>query len=384
MEQPEVAPGRTLEVALAHDWLVRYAGSERVLEQILVEFPRSRVLTTVSKDENLPPSLQGAEASVLDRLPGARDHHEWFLPLMPLAWRLRPELDDVDVVIASSHACANAVRVADRVPLVSYCHTPMRYAWDFGAEAERFPPAVRQVARRGMAVFRWWDRKTAQRVTRFVANSGSVARRIGRFYGRAATVVHPPVRTDYFTPGGERGDRFLYVGRLTGYKRPELVVEAFRELPYPLDVVGDGPLRRTLEAGAPSHVRFHGTVNDEALLELYRTATALVYPVDEDFGIAMAEAQACGTPVIGLAAGGAIDIVEPEVTGWLLRRPRTSDVRDAVRRAASASLSSDAIRARALRFSEARFRAELRQLVEEVVHDARRAPRSPRGPSAGG
>src|SRR5262245_52229397 len=169
-----------------------------------LEFPRSRVLTTIRKDSALPPSLRGSEASFLEHLPGAHDHHEWFLPLMPLAWRVRTEIDDVDAVIASSHACANAVRVAPHVPLISYCHTPMRYSWDFDSEAGRFPPAIRSLARRGMALFRTWDRRTATRVTHFVANSRSVASRIERFYGRAATVIHPPVRTEYFTPGHSR------------------------------------------------------------------------------------------------------------------------------------------------------------------------------------
>ena len=197
-------------IAIAHDWLVRYAGSERVVEQLLAEFPGSRVLTTIKDDSSIPAPLRVAEPSVSRRAPRrSRHRHEWYLPLMPLAWRLRGELSGVDAVVASSHACANAVRVADGVPLISYCHTPMRYAWDFTSEASRFPTAVRPAAKQAMRLFRRWDRANARRVTRFVANSRSVAERIARFYGRSATVVHPPVRTDFFTPGGHRSDRFL-------------------------------------------------------------------------------------------------------------------------------------------------------------------------------
>jgi glycosyltransferase involved in cell wall biosynthesis len=360
-------------IAVAHDWLIRYAGSERVLEQILLAFPGSRVLTTIKAESELPQSLHGAETTFLDRVPGSAGHHEWFLPLMPLAWRLAPELGNVDAVVASTHACANAVRVTPGVPLVSYCHTPMRYAWDFDSEAERFPAVVRPAARQGMRFLRRWDRRTAQRVTRFVANSRSVASRIARFYGRSARVVHPPVRTDFFSPGGERGERFLYVGRLTGYKRPDLVVDAFRDLPYALDVVGDGPLLAPLTRASPPNVVFHGAIDDEDLRALYRSAAAFVYPVEEDFGIAMAEAQACGAPVIGLSAGGALDIVEPDVTGWLVARQDPTDVAAAVRRAASAPLSSEVIRTRALRFSEARFRDEIRQVIDDVVRDVEHA-----------
>ncbi len=358
-------------IAIAHDWLVRYAGSERVVEQLLAEFPGSRVLTTIKDDSSIPAPLRVAEPSFLNALPASRHRHEWYLPLMPLSWRLREPLGGVDVVVASSHACANAVRVANGVPLISYCHTPMRYAWDFTAEASRFPTAVRPVARQAMRVFRRWDRATARRVTRFVANSRTVADRIARFYGRSATVVHPPVRTEFFTPGGDRGDRFLYVGRLTGYKRPDLVLEAFRDVPYGLDVVGEGPLLADLQRTATSNVRFLGAVDDAALRELYRAAAAFVYPVDEDFGIAMAEAQSCGTPVIGYGSGGALDIVEEGVTGWLVARQRSSDVRAAVERALRGQFESARIRESALRFSEARFRTAMRRVVEDVVADRR-------------
>lgn len=358
-------------VAIAHDWLVRYAGSERVVEQLLVAFPGSCLHTTILDVRRMPASLHAARTSFLDRMPGSRRHHEWYLPLMPLAWTLRHSLRGVDAVVASSHACALGVRVDPGIPLVCYCHTPMRYAWDFDAEQERFPRAVRTGARLAMAAFRAWDRRASRRVTQFIANSDAVARRIASHYGRDSIVVHPPVRTDYFTPEGDRGSRFLYVGRLVGYKRPDLVIDAFRDLPYELDIVGDGPRRTVLEEAAPANVRFLGGVSDGQLRDLYRSARALVYPVEEDFGIAMAEAQACGTPVIGLASGGARDIVEDGVTGWLLPRQDIGEIRAAVSRAATHHLAHDAIRGRAVRFSEERFRTEIRQAVVAVTKSQR-------------
>ncbi len=169
----------------------------------------------------------------------------------------------------------------------------------------RFPAALRPLVGPGMSWFRRWDRKTAERVTQFVANSTYVAGQIRDFYGRDSLVVHPPVDTDFFTPGG-RGQRedFLYVGRLVSYKRADLVVEAFADLPHRLAVVGDGHLRAGLQARATPNVRFLGNVGGEQLRSLYRSARALVYPAEEDFGIAMAEAQACGTAVISVARGG--------------------------------------------------------------------------------
>jgi glycosyltransferase involved in cell wall biosynthesis len=249
----------------------------------------------------------------------------------------------------------------------------MRYAWDFASERDRFPRPIRPAARLGMAAFRRWDRKTAARVDEFVAISRAVAGRIERFYGRSARVIHPPVRTGYFTPGGERGGHFLYVGRLVSYKRPDLVVEAFAGLPHELVVVGEGHLEQRMRERATPNIRFEGAVADERLRELYRSARALVFPGEEDFGIVMVEALAAGTPVIALGRGGAADIVEPGVSGWLLERQDVDELRSAVRRAAEEELDRAEIRTRAERFAADRFRREIRAAVEELVATRRGA-----------
>jgi glycosyltransferase involved in cell wall biosynthesis len=357
-----------LRVAIAHEWLVRYAGSERCVHEMLHVFPHAPLLTTVVEPSALPAAFARARPSLLQHLPGSTRHHEWLLPLMPLAWRLRTPVSDVDLVISSSHACAKGVRAAAGIPHLCYCHTPMRYAWQFEAERERFPPALRPVARAGMEWFRRWDRKTAAHVTHFVANSTAVARRIEHSFGRHAEVIHPPVDTEFFTPGGERAGFFLYVGRLVGYKRPDLVVEAFAELPeLELVVVGEGPMKPALEAAATANVSFLDTVDGERLRDLYRAATALVYPAEEDFGITMAETIACGTPVIGLSDGGAADIVEPGITGRLVGTQSVSELREAVRQAAREQVDRTAIAARAQRFSAHRFRREIRAAAERCA-----------------
>ena len=360
-----------LRVAIAHEWLTRYAGSERCVEEMLVAFRDARILTTLIDPDQMPEALRAASPSWLQRVPLARSHHEWLVPVMPIAWLLRRPLTDVDIVISSSHACAKAVRRAPGIPHLCYCHTPMRYAWDFDSEASRFPLPLRPAARATMAGFRRWDRTSAGRVTRFVANSRAVKRRIETCYGREATVIHPPVDTEFFRPGGTRGGDFLYVGRLVGYKRPDLVIEAFRELPHRLLVVGVGQLEQRLRATAPPNVVFLGEVRRHRLRALLRSSRALVYPVKEDFGIAIAEAQACGTPVIALQESGAADIVTDGETGWLLRAQDVGEVRRAIRLAARASLDEEEISSRAQRFSAARFRRELRRAAEEAVAEAR-------------
>ena len=357
-----------MRVAIAHEWLVRYGGSERCVEELLQAFPDARLLTTLYEPDAMPATFRGAESSFLQRVPGATGHHEWLVPLMPAAWRLRRPVSDVAAVLSSSHACAKAVRVDDGVAHVCYCHSPMRYAWDFEAEALRFPRRIRPLARRSMAAFRRWDRRTADRVTHFVANSSAVRRRIERYYGRTADVVFPPVRTDFFTPNGVGPtEEFLFVGRLVAYKRPDLVVRAFGELPYRLVVVGTGHLEPELRAAATPNVEFRPRVDDEELRDLYRRARALVYPAEEDFGIAMAEAQATGTPVIALDRGGARDIVVDGVTGWLIAEQTVDAVRAAVVAAAQDELDAGEIRANAERFSGPRFREQMRAVVTDLV-----------------
>lgn len=361
-----------VRIAIAHEWLVRYAGSERVVHEILAEFPRSPLVTTFVNPDAVPAELAQAKPSFLQHVPGATRRHEWFLPLMPLSWRLREPVDDVDVVVSSSHACAKAVRIAPGIPHLCYCHTPMRYAWQLEAESGRFPRALRGAARLAAGRVRNWDRRTAGNVTRFVANSHAVAERIRRFYGRDASVIHPPVRTDFFTPNGklERNDAFLFVGRLVSYKRPDLVVAAFAELPYRLAVVGAGHLRDELVRRATPNVSFIEHVDDNELRDLYRNARALVVPGEEDFGIITAEALACGTPVVAFDRGGSADIVEDGVSGLLYEGDDVEALRAAIRRAAGETFDAAEIRGRAERFSPRRFRREIRAAVEELAAES--------------
>ena len=360
-------PTASYRVAIAHDWLVRYGGAERCLDEMLVAYPDADLYASVIDSERVPDLYGRARPSFLQRIPGAKLHHEVLLPLMPLAWRARRALTGYDVVISSSYACAKAVRVASGVPHICYCHTPIRYAWSFDEERLRFPRALRGPARFAMGAFRRWDRSTSARVSLFIANSSAVAARIAQYYGRRARVIHPPVDTDFYTPAQRKRNGFLYVGRLTGYKRPDLVVDAFAGLEHRLTVVGSGPMLNRLRAAAPANVRFLPSVTREELRQLYRSSEAMVYPVNEDFGIAMAEAQACGTPVIGLAAGGALDIVEPGSDRLARRSP--SGRRDPLRRDARGArvARSSYIADKAARFSAERFRREFGEIVSGVV-----------------
>ena len=372
VQAPAVAFAETawapLRVAIAHEWLVSYAGSERVVEQMCRVFPDARLLTTLRDDRALPPALTHAETGLLQAIPGAASRHQWLIPMMPLDWRLRKPLRDVDVVISSSHACAKAVRVAEGIPHVCYCHTPMRYAWDFARESGRFAAPLRMPARAAMAGFRSWDTRQARRVTQFVANSSAVEERISRTYGRSATVIHPPVDTDYFSPGGHRGGYFLYAGRLVSYKQPDVLVEAFANMrDEELVIAGDGPMLQRLRSAAPPNVRFVVKPSNEQLRELYRGASAVLHPGEEDFGITMVEAQSCGTPVIALNRGGALDIVSDGQTGVLFEVATPESVRAAVRQSQGVAWDIQQLVASASRFSQAAFAQKIRREVHRVA-----------------
>jgi glycosyltransferase involved in cell wall biosynthesis len=364
-------------IVVAHDWTTNYAGSERVVEQLLRMYPSAPLLTSISAEPPLP-FLKGrsVRTSFVQKAPSARHHWEYYLPLMPLAWRSIGEVTGVDAVVSSSHACAHAVRLASDTPQLNYCHTPMRYAWDFESEKDRFPLPYRPLARHAMRWFRRWDRKQAQTVTEYVANSTAVAERIARYYSRAARIIHPPVDVDFFTPspeGREHEPYFLYVGRLVSYKRADLAVEAFAELPFRLVVVGQGHLGPRLRQWAPPNITFREDVTRADLRELYRHATALVFPADEDFGIAMAEAIACGTPVISLNRGGARDIVEVGRNGWLMETDEASSLKSLAWAAAKNSLSSTDISSSASRFSPTLFRQKMHEAVEEMIEGFHRS-----------
>jgi glycosyltransferase involved in cell wall biosynthesis len=367
LSEPPDADRLDYSALIAHDWLVSYGGSERVLRELRRLVPNSRLITTVNGDTALPVELKHSETTFLQRVPGAAGHYRWLLPLMPMAWRLADTATDVDVVISSSHSCAKAIRVAPGIPHVCYCHTPMRYAWEFGSERTRVVRPMRPLAAALMTGFRRWDRRTAQRVDHFVANSSAVAARIRRCYGREAAVIHPPVRTHFFTPGDERGDFFLYVGRMVGYKRADVVIEAFEGRPERLVVVGvDERLRLRLSRRA-SNIHFLPFVSDEHLRSLYRQARALVFVAEEDFGIAMAEAQACGTPVIALARGGALDIVIDRETGRLVKKQTSTAIREALNSFRDDDFNPTHIAHSAGRFSVSSFRYAFAELLRSAV-----------------
>jgi glycosyltransferase involved in cell wall biosynthesis len=365
-----------LRVAIVHDWFVSYAGSERVVEQLIALYPQADVFSLI---EFLRPSdrrcLGGKQVrtSFLQRLPFARRKYAAYLPLMPLAIE-QLNVAGYDLVISSSHCVAKGVLTGPDQLHVSYVHTPMRYAWDAQHEylaGSRFGRGLKGwYARWMLHKLRIWDARTAAGVDSFVANSRFIARRIWKAYRREARVIYPPVDIDAFSPGVRRDDFYVTASRLVPYKRVDVLVEAFNRLPgRRLVIIGDGPELARLRTQAGPNVTFLGYQEHAVLRDYIARARAFLFASREDFGIVLVEAQAAGTPVIALGEGGALETVRgleaPGPTGVFFRHQTPGEVADAIctfEREAHRIQAAEC-RANALQFGVGRFQREFREHV---------------------
>ncbi len=361
-----------MRVALVHDWLTGFRGGEKVLDALCEVFPAADLFTLVHVPGTTSPAIERRRIvrSPIQWLPDAARRYRSYLPLFPFAIE-QFDLDGYDLVVSSSHCAAKSVVVTGRTRHLCYCHTPMRYAWDqfpayFGVD--RVGPLANRVLGPMMARLARWDRDTAGRVHRYLANSQYVARRIAVYYNRQSTIVHPPVDTAFYTPAPVPvSPRFLMVSALVRYKRVELAVAAATQAGVPLTVVGDGPERAVLEPLAGGDVQFLGRQTDAEIRDHYRSSFATVLPGEEDFGIVPVEAMACGRPVVALGRGGALDTVVPGRTGILVGDASVDALAHGYRAALAHSWDSAAIRTHAERFARERFIAGIRQATDELL-----------------
>ncbi|MCA9728949.1 MAG: glycosyltransferase [Candidatus Eisenbacteria bacterium] len=357
-----------MKIALVHDWLTGMRGGEKVLESICQRFPGAPIYTLVHVPRAVSEVIEShpIHTSFIQKLPWAKSHYQRYLPLFPTAIE-RFDLRDYDLIISTSHCVAKGVVVHPGSIHLCYCHTPMRYVWSayeeyFGGENGGSP--VSAVMPFVATYLRQWDVTANQRVDGFAANSNHVKRRIERYYGRKARVIHPPCDVDFFTPGGNREDFYLIVTALVPYKRIDLVLEAARRVPRPIVVVGDGVEKERLAASAPPGVVFRGWLEPEELRDLFRRCRALLFPGEEDFGIVPVEAQACGAPVIGLGRGGLLETVRDGESGVFFSDPTPEALLDAFSRFEETIFDSGRIREGVLKFSPERFDDEIDAWIE--------------------
>jgi glycosyltransferase involved in cell wall biosynthesis len=360
----------TARIAVVHDWLTGMRGGERVLEAILELVPGADLFTLFHFPGSVSPQIEGRTIHTSNLQPLAKRVGDYrrLLPLFPQAARAW-DFRGYDAVISSSHCVAKGVN-ARGLPHLTYCHTPMRYIWD--RFDDYFPPSKPLVRGAAKAIAPWlrrWDVKTSAGVTQFVANSHFVRDRIARHYGREAEVIHPFVDEIFLSPDINewREDFDVVVSALVPYKRIELAIDAAVAGGTRLVVIGGGPLLDALRERGGPNVTLLGHVPREVIIDTVSRARSLVLPGIEDFGITPLEAMALGTPVVALGSGGVRDSVVDGETGVFFEAPVVDSLREALSAARSRSWDRRAIRARAARFSRARFSAEFGAAMARVL-----------------
>lgn len=326
-----------MRVAVVHHWFVTRGGGERVAECIAALFPTAEIFCLVASPSGLPATLtqRRVHTSFLQKLPLGRTHHRHFLPFYPAAAESL-DLRGFDLVLSSDSGPVKGVRLDPGATHICYCHSPMRYLWD-GFESYRagMGPLTRAAFTATAPRVRAWDRKAAQRVNFFLANSAYVADRIRRCYGREAEVIHPPIDLERAAAVTNEpvGDHYLCAGRLVSYKRTEILMEACRRAGRKLRIAGAGPEEVRLRRLAGSDVEFLGELSTPALWAEYARCRALLFAADEDFGMVPLEAQACGRPVIAYGAGGSLETVRgagDEATGTYFAEQTAESAAEAI------------------------------------------------------
>lgn len=377
----------TPRVAVVHEWLVTYAGSEKVLEAMLQVFPDADVFCAL---DFLPEQFRGRlkntkiRTSFVQQIPFARHIHRYLLALMPLAVE-QHDLSAYDIVISNSHAVAKGCLTSASQLHICYCYTPIRYAWDlqfqYLAESNLLWGLRSIIARWTLHKIRIWDARTPLLVDAFIACSQYIARRITKTYRRNSAVIYPNVDVDQFQIGEQDGDFYVTASRIVPYKKIPLIISAFRQMPSrQLIVIGDGPLLRECIESAPPNVKVLGFQPDDVLRAHLMRARAFIFAAEEDFGIAPVEAQACGTPVIAFGKGGATETVIDGETGLFFYEQTGEAIVKAIDEfeLCRGKFDRHRIRQNAERFSTTRFCSEFREFVLQQW-EAYRKPSSERG-----
>ncbi len=355
------------KIALLHYWLLGIRGGEMVLEELCRMFPEAALYTHAVNRENISSDIRkhSIKESFIVCLPFGRKHCQKYLPLMPYALQ-QWDFSGYDLIISSESGPIKGIRKPAHTRHICYCHTPMRYLWDMYDDYYNNAGFAGKI---GMTIFknylRKYDLRSAESVDTFIANSHFVAERIKRIYGRESTVIYPPVDVDFFleVPKLER-KHYLFVGQLVCYKRPDLVVEAFRKLQNEtLIIVGDGPMRKSLEKYAPANVIFAGWSSREKLRELYASAKALIFPGVEDFGIVPVEAIAAGCPVIAMNIGGTAETVCDGISGVLMKEQSSAEILISIEKLNTQLFCTDISRKQCMRFHTKNFQRQIRELI---------------------
>lgn len=367
-----------LNIGIVADWLVTFAGAERVIAEFLELYPEADLYAVIEflHEENKKfIHNKKVNTTFIQSLPWAKKKYQNYLPLMPLAVE-QLDVSGHDIILSSSHAVAKGILTGPDQLHISYVHSPIRYAWDLQHQYLREAKLEKGIkslfAKIILHKMRIWDYRTANSVDHFIANSHFIARRIAKIYGRKAEVIYPPVDVNRFNVKEKKNDFYLTASRLVPYKRIDLIVEAFSSMPdKTLVVIGDGSEMNKIKSKASRNIEILGYQPNEVLVDYMQNAKAFVFAAEEDFGITPVEAMACGTPVIAFGKGGALETIRPlgesEPTGIFFDSQLVSAVATAVETFENNihMFTSDNCRKQALKFSADRFKHELQMSIQK-------------------
>jgi glycosyltransferase involved in cell wall biosynthesis len=357
-------------IAIFHDNFAQMGGAERVADALAAAFPKAALHTTLAAHHKLIPALQAREivTTWMQRLPKPGKYYRHYFLLYPLAVE-RVNLRKYDLVVTSCFGYAKGVRTRDDALHVCYCHTPMRWVWRYDdyVGREKLGPLTAAILPRLIALLRQWDLRAATRPHYFIANSSAVAARIRAHYRRDAVVIPPPIEVERFRPLRGSGADYLVVARLAAYKRIDLAIEACNLLRRPLTIIGEGPDRARLERLAGPTVTFRGRVSDDEVVKAIAECRALLFPGEEDFGMAPLEANAAGRPVIAWKGGGALDTVREYETGVFFDQPTAESLAAAIERSERHSWDGPLMRKHAAAFDRPVFTSRVRAFLRAVA-----------------
>ena len=361
-----------LKIAIVCDWLTNFAGAERVILKLHKMFPNAPIYTSIYNEEKMKEFGDAAIfTSFIQKFPKAKDKHQWYLPFYPLAFE-QFDLSSYDIVISSCHSASKGIITKPKTLHLSYCHSPMRYAWDNSHEYLRnykFPWPVSHFIPKLIHKIRLWDRLAADRVDQFVTNSKFVQKRIKKYYKRDAKVIYPMVNVkDFFITPGKK-DYYLAVGRFTPYKKFDLIVDTFNELPFKLKIIGTGKQEKALKSKAKKNIEFLGRVSEGTLREAYSNAKALIFPQVEDFGITPLESMASGRPVIAFKAGGALETVKEKISGIFFDEQNVPSLKAAIIQNEKTKWNPKEIRKYVRKFDESVFEKQFKSYLSEIYEN---------------
>ncbi len=367
-----------MKVALVHDYLNQMGGAERVVIALHELFPDAPIYTSIYDPARVDPVFQKMDirTSFMQKLPMVTKHHQPYLPLYPFAME-QLDLRGYDLVLSSSSAFGKGVITRPETLHICYCHTPMRWCWNYEeyVERERLGKVARAILPFLITKLRTWDQISAMRVDHFVANSPIVAERIRKYYRREAIYIPPPVEASRFpfNPTTETENYFLILSRLVPYKRIDLAIEACNQLQLPLVIIGGGRDLERLKRMAGPTIRFLGKLPDEEVLHYYTHCRAFIFPGEEDFGITPLEAQACGRPVIAYGAGGALATIVDGITGRFFHEQTVESLTTVLASFNEQIFNPYVIHNHALEFDIPRFRRRILQFIEAKLNEGKLA-----------